>query len=250
VIAVIHDSPFLPAVAHPLALDVGTATVRVWTPGLDCVLSEPAVIGRDRRGRRVAGRTALEYGTDLVWPMSDGVVHDFYRCVRLLRMLVVMAGRPHADLSPVLVGVPATATLREKNLMVTAVRRATGSPVTAVDEPLAAALACRLSPRDGDVVAVDIGHGRTEVARITEQTVTAAERVDIANTVDQVPAIATAVRRIGVSAEGHRRLLLTGGGATLPGVAARLAASTRRAVTVPVQPRLATVTGLRLLLTG
>ncbi|WP_147457504.1 hypothetical protein [Micromonospora sp. CV4] len=46
-----------------------------------------------------------------------------------------------------------------------------------------------------------------------------------------------------------RRLLLTGGGATHPDLAARLAAMTGRTVTLPAEPHLATLAGLRLQLT-
>src|SRR4051812_17012354 len=75
--------------------------------------------------------------------MGDGVVRDFFACVHLLRVLVAASAPPCGDACSVLVGVPATATLRQKNRLVAAVRRGVGGRVTTVEEPLAAALACR-----------------------------------------------------------------------------------------------------------
>ncbi|MEU3456758.1 rod shape-determining protein [Micromonospora sp. NPDC006766] len=247
-----------PGVRWPVALDLGTSAVRVWAAASDTVLSEPAVITHGRSGRQPVGRAALDLartgGANLVWPVRQGVVEDFFGCVRLLRVLLAAVGRTDGDTSPVLVGVPATATLRQRNLLVAAVRRAGGGRVTAVEEPLAAALACQADLHGGDIVAVDIGHGRTEVARIADRAIVSAERVDLVNPIDQVPAIADCVRRLALDAGpgrmGNRRLLLTGGGAMHPGTAARLAALTGRSVTMPPDPSLATLTGLRLLLAG
>ncbi|MFD2762735.1 rod shape-determining protein [Micromonospora eburnea] len=244
-----------PGVGHCLALDLGTSTVRLWTSVTGTVISEPAVIARRPGGRRAVGRAAVDAqateGATLIWPVRDGVVRDLVACVQLLRILLADIGHPCDTGCPVLVGVPATATMRQKNVLVAAVRRATGGRVSAVEEPLAAALACRPDPGHDDLVTVDIGFGRTEVARIVDRSVAAAERVEGADPVDQIPAIARCVRRMSAHDAGtRRRLLITGGGAASPGTAARLAALTGRSVTVPAEPLLATLTGLRLLLTA
>ncbi|MEV6813908.1 rod shape-determining protein [Micromonospora sp. NPDC051296] len=239
-----------------LALDVGTSTVRLWTPATATVISAPAAIVLRPDGRHVVGRAALDAtvtrGATPLWPVRDGLVHDFFGCMHLVRTLVTGVGQLDDLAAPVLVGVPATATLPQKDMLVAAVRRAVGGRVTAVEEPLAAALACRPDPGPEDVIAVDIGFGRTEVVRIVDRTVAAAERVGEGNPVDHLAAIAACVRRMDVpgAGTGRRRLLVTGGGAAAPGVAARLAALTRRSVTVPTDPLLATLTGLRRLLTS
>ncbi|MER5335758.1 rod shape-determining protein [Micromonospora sp. NPDC002717] len=243
-------------VRHPVALDLGTSAVRVWTPVHGEVVTEPAVVARIPSGGHAVGRAAMDLratsGAKLLWPVRHGVVEDFFACVHLLRVVAAAAGRPGDDVSPVVVGVPATATLQQKNLLVAVVRRALGGRVATVEEPLAAALACQADLDRDDVVAVDIGHGRTEIARIADRAVAAAEHVDVPNAVDQVPFIAAAVRRVGArpAGPGRRRLLITGGGAAHPGLAARLAALTGRTVTMPPDPHLATLAGLRLLLTG
>ncbi|MEU2615597.1 rod shape-determining protein [Micromonospora sp. NPDC007271] len=243
-----------PGVRQCLALDLGTSTVRMWTPATGTVISEPAVLARRPDGRCAVGRAALDAAADdgtLIRPMRDGVVRDFHACVHLLRKLLADLGQPYGSACPVLVGVPATATLRQKNVLVAAVRRAIGERVVAVEEPLAAALACRPDPGHDDLVAVDLGYGRTEVARIVDRSVAAAERVEGEDPVDQIPAIARCVRGMNVrGVSARRRLLITGGGAASPGAAARLAALTGRSVTMPAEPLLATLTGLRLLLTG
>ncbi|UQU64630.1 rod shape-determining protein [Couchioplanes caeruleus] len=241
-----------PGVQSCLALDLGTSTVRLWAPQVATVITEPAVLCRPDTGRQVAGRAALSAqarGVTATWPVRNGVVRDFFACIHLLRLLTADIGLPCDTAYPVLVGVPATATLRQRNVLVAAVRRAVGGRVNAVEEPLAAALACRRDP-GGDLVVVDIGSGRTEVARIGERSIVAAERVDDSGSVDRIPAIADCVRRLDHPRGAQRRLLLTGGGATTPGTAARLAALTGRSVTMPAEPTLATLIGLRRLLTG
>ncbi|MCW3818128.1 rod shape-determining protein [Micromonospora sp. DR5-3] len=242
---------------HMLAIDLGTSSVRIWSPTLGRVIEEPTVVAWGPPGsRRAVGRAALDRAADgdapLVWPLRDGVMDNYPACVHLLRVLVTVNDLVCRSGTPVLVGVPATATLRQQNLVRAAVRRATGGRVTVVEEPLAAALACRIDlARAEDVVVVDIGHGRTEVVRVACGAVTDAERVDVANAVDQVPAIAAVVRRFTPRSQpaGPRRLLITGGGA-ISGVAARLAALTNRSVTMPANVRLATIQGLTLLLTA
>ncbi|HEY8532946.1 MAG TPA: rod shape-determining protein [Micromonospora sp.] len=241
-------------VRHPLAIDLGTSMVRIWAPGLETVVNEPAVVAFGPvPDQRAAGRAAFEVarrtGAPLIWPVRDGVVDNLAACVYLLRTLVAATGRPADDPSPVVVGVPATATLRQLHLIMTAVHHATGGRVSAVEEPLAAALACFPRLDDGDdVVAVDIGQGRTEVIQIADRAVAAAERVD-ARGRDLIPAIAETVRRIApCGSRRPRRLLVTGGGATRPGAATSLAALTGRTVTVPAEARLATLRGLSLLL--
>ncbi|MGK5672005.1 rod shape-determining protein [Micromonospora sp. URMC 106] len=210
-------------VRHPLALDLGTSTVRVWTPLHGAVVAEPAVVARIPSGGHAVGRAAIDLratsGAKLVWPVRHGVVADFAACVHLLRVVAAATGRPGGDLSPVVVGVPATATLRQKNLLVAVVRRALGGRVSTVEEPLAAALACPADLDHDDIVAIDIGHGRTEIARIADRGVAAAERVDVPNAVDQVPLIAAAVRRLGAhpACAGRRRLLITGAAPRIPG---------------------------------
>ncbi|GAB3149535.1 hypothetical protein GCM10027290_35920 [Micromonospora sonneratiae] len=246
-------------VRHPLAIDLGTANVRVWTPAGSSVIDEPTVIAYDREGVPAAvGRAALALAGSgdvrLVRPVRDGVVDDFPACVHLLQRLVAASGRPPGDMSPVLVGVPATATLWQQDLLIAAVSQTTRGRVVTVEEPLAAALACQATLDAGcDVVAVDLGHGRTEVVRIASGAVTAAERIGIDNPLDQVSAIADVVRRLtrATARSGRRRLLLlTGGGAVGTDAGSRLAALTGRVVTMPAESQLATIRGLRLLLTA
>ncbi|WP_433393627.1 rod shape-determining protein [Micromonospora sp. KLBMP9576] len=238
---------------HPVALDLGTSTVRLWTPVSGTVVTEPAVVAWTPSGAQAVGRAAIALrdsgDAKLLWPVRSGVVADFFACVHLLRVLAAASGRPGDDVSPVVVGVPATATLRQQDLLDAVVRQAFGGRVATVEEPLAAALGCRADLDGDDVVTVDIGQGRTEIVRIADRAVEAAERVDVPDGLDPAPLIAAAVRRLGTR-PGRRRLLITGGGAAHPQLAARLAALTGRVVTMPADPHLATLTGLRLLLTG
>ncbi|MGI5175066.1 rod shape-determining protein [Dactylosporangium sp. CA-152071] len=238
-----------------LALDLGTSTVRLWTPATGTAITAPAVLARLEGDRFVAGQAALASpadGSSVTWPVRGGVVRDFFACVQMLRLLVADLGLPSDPTLRVLAGVPATATPRQRTMLVAAARQGVGGRVTAVEEPLAAALACRpdAADTDADLVVVDIGAGRTEIARIADGSVVAAHHVDETGLVDLIPAIADCVRRLHRPRGRRHRLLLTGGGAMTPGIAGQLAGLTGRSVTMPADPSLATLTGLRLLLTG
>ncbi|MEV4136917.1 rod shape-determining protein [Dactylosporangium sp. NPDC049742] len=238
-----------------LALDLGTSTVRLWTPAIGTAITAPTVLARLEGDRFVAGQAALAlpaHEGSVTWPVRGGVVRDFFACVQMLRLLVADLGLPSDPTLRVLAGVPATATPRQRTMLVAAARQGVGGRVTAVEEPLAAALACRPDAADtnADLVVVDIGSGRTEVARIADGIVVAAHHVNETGLVDRIPAIADCVRRLHRPRGRRHRLLLTGGGAMTPGIAAQLAALTGRSVTMPADPSLATLTGLRLLLTG
>jgi hypothetical protein len=162
-----------------LAVDLGTSTVRPWKPRASAVISELAVLCRRSDGRQVAGRAALAArtgGSTATWPVRDGVVRDYFTCVHLLRLLTADLTLPPHTMYPVLVGVPATATSRQRNLLVASVRRAVGGRVSSVEEPLAAASACRPGPSETDLVVADIWAGRIEVARIRGRNVAADAR--------------------------------------------------------------------------
>ena len=116
-------------VPHPLAIDLGTANVRIWTPAAGSVIDEPTVVAYDSAGvARAVGQAALTLassgGVRLVRPVQDGVIDDFRACVHLLQALIMASARPAGDVSPVLVGVPATATLWQQDLLIAAVGRA------------------------------------------------------------------------------------------------------------------------------
>lgn len=150
-----------------------------WKPRASAVISELAVLCRRSDGRQVAGRAALAAragGSTATWPVRDGVVRDYFTCVHLLRLLTADLALPPHTMYPVLVGVPATATSRQRNLLVASVRRAVCGRVSSVEEPLAAASACRPGPSETDLVVADIWAGRIEVARIRGRNVAADAR--------------------------------------------------------------------------
>ena len=156
-------------------IDLGTANTVVVHPRRGVILDEPSVMvvraGDDRQplvvgteAREMLGRTPV--GMSVVRPLQDGVITDLAAArayvVATLRRLqgpVWEKVRPRA-----VIGVPAGATLLERQALVEAASEAGLGHVDLVPEPIAGALGAGLDPmiRRAQLV-VDIGGGTSEI---------------------------------------------------------------------------------------
>ncbi|MPY94994.1 MAG: rod shape-determining protein [Acidimicrobiia bacterium] len=163
--------------APDLAIDLGTANVRLATARSGLVLDQPSLVARDGRGSLVAaGHEAVHLarhspsGLSFTAPLAGGVVVDLDAAVALVHWAlrqVAATGRrrPHAVAS-----VPVGATEVERRALETAIVSAgTRSPLTVVEEPLSAAIGAGLAVADpyGSMV-LDVGAGITEAAVVAE----------------------------------------------------------------------------------
>ncbi|WP_169946594.1 rod shape-determining protein [Microbispora sp. H11081] len=234
-----------------LALDLGTARIRLMRPGSTAIEERPSACG-DPGARR--------------WPVRHGMVADMPGCARLVRTaLRDVEADPHRPLERVLVGVPVAATRLDRRAAYTAVRSAVRCRVTMVEEPLAAAVGCGVDLADPRPrLLLDAGAGIAEAVVIRAGEIAdagavqagagdpaegagcppyARERVVamVADLVARVPAALRAALR-------QRGLLITGGGARDPELARRLCADLRMTVSPAADPANATVRGLACLL--
>jgi rod shape-determining protein MreB len=156
-----------------LAIDLGTAYLRIATPSDGVVLDEPCLVALDAGGRLLcAGRDAVRLarqapeGCRFVRPLGDGVIADLDATVQLLGWALRRLQLRSARRTRTAVSVPVGATPLERR----AVHRALASagfdrPPMLVDEPLAAAMGLELPVADEDgCLVVDIGAGITESA--------------------------------------------------------------------------------------
>lgn len=162
--------------AHDIGIDLGTANTLVYVKGYDIVINEPSVVAIHRRTKRViaigakAKKMIGKTPKDIIAarPLVDGVVSDFEVTEQMLKhfvqkvhkMLPVLWHRPR-----VVVGLPSGVTEVEKRAVEEASRSAGARKTYLIEEPMAAAVGCRLPVKDasGSMV-VDIGGGTTEVA--------------------------------------------------------------------------------------
>lgn len=221
----------------------------------------PYLAGRDAWAWQAGLRYAPDAPLRLTWPLHAGMVTNTSACGRLVRLLLERAGRTPGRRAPVLLGVPIGASHRDRDAAVAAVAEATRGRVTTVEEPLAAAIGAGLdvyapTPR----LLIDIGAGVTEVAvvgagRMLESRSLPRGANDFAPSLgtpartlaepplprsgaDTLSRLVAEVRdALGALSPRQRTnvvgrgLVLSGGGALVPGLAARLSGALGAAVT-------------------
>ena len=160
-----------------LGVDLGSANVRVFSHRTGLVLSEPAVVARDRRTHevRAIGREAeamiarLPESIVEVRPMRDGAIADFEATEGLLRAMVRRARNPLGLRRPrMVISVPCELTQVESRALVQAARSAGAREVFLLAAPMAAALGAAVPAAErGGKLVIDFGAGTTEVAVVT-----------------------------------------------------------------------------------
>lgn len=167
-----------PRWAHDIGVDLGTANTLVYVKGEGIVINEPSVVALNKRSKQVIaigsaakamiGKTPK--GIVTTRPLIDGVVSDFEITEQMLKHFVNQVHGESHVLWPhprIVIGLPSGVTEVEKRAVEAAARNAGARATYLIEEPMAAAIGCRLPVREpsGSMV-VDIGGGTTEVAVI------------------------------------------------------------------------------------
>jgi rod shape-determining protein MreB and related proteins len=158
-----------------LALDLGTASTRVYEQGHGIVFDEPTVVALHGRTAEVlgVGRQAWAMAADrpgdvvAVRPLHRGAISNFELAEQMIRMILRAVGMSRFSRPRVLVCVPSALTPVERRAVEEAVTEAGARSATLVDEPLAAAIGAGLPIHDpvGSMV-VDVGGGISEMAML------------------------------------------------------------------------------------
>ena len=158
--------------AHDVAVDLGTARVRVFAHGRGLVADEPSVVHVRRNPLALVSVGALAdtqgQGAECgfpVRPLRDGVVRDV-ECAGWLLSAMLRRARGLSLVRPtVLACAPSDATPDEIEALREALRRAGAARATVVPEPLAAAVGVGLDLASPHAqILVDVGEGVTDVA--------------------------------------------------------------------------------------
>lgn len=158
--------------AHDVAVDLGTARVRVFARGRGLLTDEPSVVRVWRDSRALAGAGARAGALDPtgtssfpVWPVRDGVLRDVECAGWLLAAMLRRARAPSLVHPTVLACAPSDANPDEIESLREALRRAGAACATVVPEPLAAAIGVGLDLASSHAqMLVDLGEGVTDVA--------------------------------------------------------------------------------------
>ncbi|MFE3452537.1 rod shape-determining protein [Nonomuraea sp. NPDC059194] len=226
------------------ALDLGTARIRM------VGLTHPVIIDQPSRLTSAAGSRR---------PVRHGMVADTTACAQLVGTLLRSAFPETAHpWEQVLLGVPVTASPAQRTAAADAVTRATGCPVTLVEEPLAAAIGGGMDVTDPrPQLLIDVGAGIVEAVVIHQGTITDALAVQIAEAAQPGLPPHAQQRVVAMTAElltrvparlrasvRERGLLLTGGGAGHPRLASHLCSRLDLTVSTANDPAHATIRGL------
>ncbi len=157
-----------------IAIDLGTANIRLYVHGLGVIVDEPSIVKIDSKTGLIqsVGLGALNNSSSsdghLVSPLHEGVIVDVDQAISLLKPLVELSVKKLGRKKPkALVSTPSDATQQELMNLVDATLRAGISSVAVVPEPLAAAVGTGIDTSSGySQMLIDVGDGMTDIVII------------------------------------------------------------------------------------
>lgn len=163
--------------ASDIGIDLGTASILVYTKGKGIVLKEPSVVAYDKENnkiravgeeaRQMIGRTPGNIVA--VRPLRQGVISDYEVTEKMLKYFISKAIGKRAFRKPrISICVPSGITEVEKKAVEEATYQAGAREVHIIEEPVAAAIGAGIDITIpfGNMI-VDIGGGTTDVAVIS-----------------------------------------------------------------------------------
>ncbi len=167
--------------SNDIAIDLGTANIRVFVKGRKDIIKEPSIIALNtvtgkvvavgNEARQMIGRTPSTIKA--VQPLKKGVISDFSATEALIRYFVTKVNNSSSGFNKILkprvvIGVPTTVTEVEINSVIDSARSAGARRVYIVEEPMASAIGANLmiDSAAGSMI-VDIGGGTTDIALIS-----------------------------------------------------------------------------------
>jgi rod shape-determining protein MreB len=162
-----------------IGIDLGTVNTLVYVKDRGIIINEPSVVAINQKSgqimavgneaKKMIGKTPSHIVA--VRPLSEGVISDFEVTEKMLKYFIekIYEGRFNLFARPrVIIGIPLDVTEVEKKAVEDAAYSAGARDVYLIEEPMAAAIGCRLPIKEavGNMI-VDIGGGTTEIAVIS-----------------------------------------------------------------------------------
>lgn len=176
-----------------IAIDLGTANTLVYVKGRGIVINEPSVVAINTRteqilavgheAKNMLGKTPPHIVTTR--PLTNGIISDFEVAEKMLRYFIDKVYEDSAlnffSRPKVIIGAPVHITEVERRAIGDAVMHAGAKEVWIVEEPMAAAIGCRMPIREavGNLI-VEVGGGTCEIAVISLSGITTAKSIKIA----------------------------------------------------------------------
>lgn len=168
-------------VTYDIGMDLGTANSWVYVKGKGIVMNEPSVVALNTKTREVLavgteakkmlGRTPSS--VKAIRPLVDGVISDFDVTHAMIKYFIQKVHNTSSKFLKiprprVVIGVPSAVTEVERQAVVDAAKYAGAREVFIVQEPMAAAIGCKLPIEEpcGSMI-IDIGGGTSDIAVIS-----------------------------------------------------------------------------------
>jgi rod shape-determining protein MreB len=173
-----------------IGIDLGTASVLVYTKEKGIVLQEPSVVAIDTNtnevlavgveARNMLGRTPGNI--QAIRPLKDGVISDYEVTERMLRYFIdKTCGKRRFFKPKIIICVPSGVTQVEKRAVIDATIEAGGGKTYLIEEPIAGAIGAGLdiTKPDGNMI-IDIGGGTTDIAVISMGGIVVSKSIKVA----------------------------------------------------------------------
>ncbi len=159
-----------------IAIDLGTASVKIYLDGKGIVLNEPAMLAYDEQADKVLavgneayamlGRTSDRIS--VIQPLVNGVISNFDMAQYLISSYLKKISGSKVFMPRVVVSVPCSITEVEKRAVVDSISSSGVRKICLIEEPIAAAMGAGLdiSTPHGCLV-IDVGSGTTDIAVIS-----------------------------------------------------------------------------------
>ncbi len=167
--------------SNDIAIDLGTANIRVQVKGKKDIIKEPSIIAINTttgkilsvgtQARNMIGRTPSNIKA--IQPLKNGVISDFNATEALIKHYIKKTSENSSVLAKIIrprvvIGVPTTVTEVEINSVIDSAKSAGARKVYIVEEPMASAIGAdlKIDTANGNMI-VDIGGGTTDIALIS-----------------------------------------------------------------------------------
>ncbi len=172
-----------------IGIDLGTATVIIYSKGSGIVLREPSVAAIDKMSgnvyavgadaQRMLGRTPSNIVA--IRPLRDGVISDYDTTEKMLKQFLDKVNFSRFFKPNIVICVPSGVTEVEERAVIDVALQAGAKRAYVIEEPIAAAIGAGIdiSQPMGNMI-VDIGGGTTDIAVISLGGVVASASIKVA----------------------------------------------------------------------
>ncbi|MBE6720798.1 MAG: rod shape-determining protein, partial [Ruminococcaceae bacterium] len=174
---------------YDLGIDLGTSSIVISVPDKGIVINEPSYVAFDTETEKIlyAGRRAYYLqgrepkGVEVAQPIKDGAISNYSLTQQMVRYFMGRVLKKSIFRPRVVACVPALATDVEKRTLISVIVSAGARSVCLVEEPLCAAFGAGIDPiHPSGVFVIDIGGGTTDMAVVTQGSMSQTETLKIA----------------------------------------------------------------------